>query len=180
MVRVEYYGIDSGGGSVNGGRLYYENRVYEDILFRAKCDIAHYDKAANQDGVAIGSLVGVGYMLMPGLVAEVNFEANRNQLYPEDYRFGFFFTYAADYTTDGGLAREGVGNQGRPWPWAPTQTGNTSWGTTPVRWSPEPALPDRGWAAPTFATVAAKQAAEKSRTEQTGQTAGAAASAEAP
>src|SRR5690606_3588672 len=37
IVRLEYYGIDGVGGSVNGGRIYYENRYYEQILFRAKC-----------------------------------------------------------------------------------------------------------------------------------------------
>jgi hypothetical protein len=179
MVRAEYYGIDSGGGSVNGGRVYYENRVYEDILFRAKCDVAYYDKATNQSGVAIGSLVGVGYMIVPGLVAEVNFAANRNQLFPEDYRFGFFFTYAADYgIAEGGVTREAVGNQGRPWPWAPTQTGNTSWGTTPVQWGADPALPQRGWAAPTFAAVAAKQAADKSKEEPASAAAASTTSAE--
>ena len=160
MVRLEYYGIDSGGGNVNGGRIYYENRVYEDILFRAKCDVAYYEKATNQDGVAIGSLIGVGYRIVPGLVAELNFEANRNQLFPEDYRFGFFFVYAADYSSDGGLQRDRVGNEGRPWPWAPRQSGNTSWGTQPVSWGPAPELPQQGWAAPTFAAIAAKEAHE--------------------
>src|SRR5215468_766424 len=34
VVRGEYYGVDSGGGTVNGGKVDYENRVYENILFR--------------------------------------------------------------------------------------------------------------------------------------------------
>lgn len=167
MVRTEYYGIDGAGGSVNGGRAYYENRVYEDILFRAKCDVGYYDKTTNQSGVAIASLVGVGYQIVPGLIAEVNFEANRNQLFPEDFRFGFFFTYAADYaTTPTGMTREATGNEGRPWPWAPTQTGPASWGTTPVRWTANPGLPDQGWAGPTFQSVSAQRAAEKAKEEQ--------------
>lgn len=167
MVRTEYYGIDGAGGSVNGGRVYYENRVYEDILFRAKCDVGYYDKTTNQSGFAVASLVGVGYQIVPGLVAEVNFEANKNQLFPEDFRFGFFFTYAADYgISAGGVTREAVGNQGRPWPWAPTQTGNTSWSTAPVQWTASPGLPDHGWAGPTFQTVAAQHAAEKAKEEQ--------------
>lgn len=179
MVRTEYYGVDGPGGSVNGGRLYYENRVYEDILFRAKCDVGYYDKSTNQSGVAIGSLLGVGYQIVPGLVAEVNFEANRNQLFPEDFRFGFFFTYAADYgISSDGVTRDSVGNQGRPWPWAPTQTGNTSWGTAPVQWAASPGLPDHGWAGPTFQTVAAQHAADKAK-EDAAKTDGATATATA-
>ena len=92
MVRAEYYGIDSGGGSVNGGKLAYENRVYENILFRANCNVGYYDKSTNQSGTAVASLIGIGYMFLPGLVGEVNFEANRNQFFPEDFRFGFFVT----------------------------------------------------------------------------------------
>jgi hypothetical protein len=163
MVRVEYYGIDGVGGSVNGGRVYYENRVYEQILFRAKCDVAYYDKATNQDGTAIGSLVGVGYELAQGLVAEVNFEANRNQFFPEDYRFGFFFTYSAGYATQPELRRDSTGSDGRPWPWAPAQTGPASWGVRPARWTRDPGLPSSGWASPTFASVAATREAEKER-----------------
>jgi len=161
MVRLEYYGIDSGGGSVNGGRFTYENRVYEDVFFRANCDVAYYDKATNQSGTAIASLIGVGYELLPGLVAEVDFEANRNQLFPEDYRFGFFITYAADYGTTGGLHQTEVGNQGRPWPWAPTAFGPASWGASPARWSRDPGLPSGGWAAPAFAAASATRDARK-------------------
>lgn len=163
IVRLEYYGIDGVGGSVNGGRIYYENRYYEQILFRAKCDVAYYDKSTNQDGTAIGSLIGVGYEVARGLVAEVNFEANRNQLFPEDYRFGFFVTYSAGYTTQPDLRRDYVGNDWRPWPWAPAQTGPASWGPRPARWSRNPGLPASGWAAPTFAAVAAAREAEKER-----------------
>src|SRR5215813_2572149 len=34
VVSAGYYGYDSGGGTVNGGKLAYENRVYENVLFR--------------------------------------------------------------------------------------------------------------------------------------------------
>jgi hypothetical protein len=163
MVQLEYYGIDGDGGSVNGGKLSYENRVYEDILFRANCDVAGYDKATNQDGIAIASLIGVGYQLLPGLVAEINFEANQNQLFPEDYRFGFFISYSAGYTTDGGLQRNQIGNQGRPWPWAPAGFGPASWGTTPAVWTPRPSLPSSGWAAPAIAAADKTRAAARER-----------------
>jgi hypothetical protein len=160
MVQLEYYGIDSGGGNVNGGRFTYENRAYEDIVFRANCDVAYYQKATNQSGTAIASLIGVGYMILPGLVAEVDFEANRNQLFPEDYRIGFILSYSAGFATDGGMHQTEVGNQGRPWPWAPTQFGPASWGSTPTRWSGTPALPTGGWAAPALAAAAATHAAQ--------------------
>jgi hypothetical protein len=154
MVRGEYYGIDSGGGTVNGARATYENRVYENVLFRAMCDVAYYDKASNQDGTAVASLIGIGYQFLPGLVGEVNFEANRNQLFPEDFRFGFFVTYSAGYLTSPSPRRDWVGNQGRPWPWAPTQFGPASWGPMPATWSADPAMPTNGWAAPAFASAA--------------------------
>ena len=179
MVRLEYYGMDSGGGNVNGGRLYYENRVYEDILFRAKCDVAYYEKVTNQDGVAIGSLIGLGYEITPGLVAEVNFEANRNQFFPEDFRFGFFVVYATDFSTHDGRYRERAGAEGRPWPWTQTQTGNTSWGTDPVRWGPVPELPQRGWAAPTFAAMATRDAEEAEKAARAEQESGAASASDA-
>jgi hypothetical protein len=172
LVRLEYYGIDGGGGSVNGGRFSYENRVYEDILFRAKCDVAYYDKATNQDGAAIASLIGVGYMFLPGLVGEVNFEANRNQLFPEDYRFGFFVTYSADYAYDDGIQRTAVGNQWRPWPWAPAQFGPASWGPGEARWSRDPALPASGWAAASFKAAEATRAASGAETGGPGGAAG--------
>jgi hypothetical protein len=152
-VRLEYYGVDGGGGSVNGGKLGYENRVYENILFRANCDVGFYEKAAHQSGTAIASLIGIGYMFLPGLVGELNFEANRNQFYPEDFRFGFFITYSGGYTTSGGLHRDTVGNQGRPWPWGPAQFGPASAGIKPATWSADPSMPAHGWAAATFAAA---------------------------
>src|SRR5262249_25374067 len=110
-VRAEYHGVDSAGGSVNGGDLAYENRVYESVLFRTKCDVSYYDKATNQSGTAVAGLIGIGYMFLPGLVGELNFEGNRNQLFPEDFRLGFFISYSGGYTTNGGLHRDTVGNQ---------------------------------------------------------------------
>lgn len=153
VVRIEYYGIDSGGGSVNGGKLAYENRVYENILFRAMCNVGYSEKSTNQSDTAVASLIGIGYMFLPGLVGEVNFEANRNQFFPEDFRFGFVVSYSAGYTTRDGVHRDSVGNQGRPWPWAPAQFGPASWGATPATWSPNPSLPASGWAAASFAAA---------------------------
>jgi len=161
VARVEYYGIDGAGGSVNGANLSYENRVYENVLFRANCNVGYYDKATNQSGTAVASLIGVGYMFLPGLVGELDFEANRNQLYPEDFRFGFFISYSADYGTSGGLHRDNVGNQGRPWPWAPKEFGPASWGPGKGNWSANPSLPSNGWAASTFASAAASREAAK-------------------
>ena len=154
-VRAEYYGVDSGGGTVNGGKLSYENRVYENVLFRAMCNVGYYEKSTNQSGTAVSSLIGVGYMFLPGLVGEVSVEANRNQLYPEDFRFGFLISYSAGYTTSGGIRRNAIGNQGRPWPWAPAQFGPASWGPAPASWSANPSLPASGWAASTFAAAEA-------------------------
>ena len=94
-------------------------------------------------------------MFLPGLVGEVSFEANRNQFYPEDFRFGFVISYSAGYTTNGGIRRDAIGNQGRPWPWAPAQFGPASWGTAPPTWSANPSLPSSGWAASTFAAAEA-------------------------
>jgi hypothetical protein len=159
VVRGEYYGYDSAGGTVNGVKLAYENRVYEDILFRATCNVGAYAKATNQSGTAVASLIGLGYMFLPGLVGEVNFEANRNQFYPEDFRFGFFVTYSADYGFRGGVHRSRVGNQFRPWPWAPTQFGPASWGPAPATWSSNPSMPASGWAAGSFAAADQARAA---------------------
>jgi hypothetical protein len=155
MVQVEYYGIDSGGGSVNGGRVSYENRVYENILFRAKCDVGYYDKASNQSGTAVASLIGLGYQFLPGLVAEVNFEGNKNQFYPEDFRFGFFITYGAVYSkTAGSAVQRTYVDEGRPWVWAPPQFGPAAWGPGSANWTANPGLPASGWASSKFASEA--------------------------
>lgn len=92
-VRAEYYVADSDGGRVNGGRLRYDNRVYERLLFRTKLDIAGYDNARNQGGLAVSSLLGVGWVILPSLICELAFEANHNNRFDEDYRFMFFIDY---------------------------------------------------------------------------------------
>ena len=94
VVRLEYYVVDSGGGNVNGGKLYYENRVYDRIRFRSKVDVSYYEKATNQKDTAVNTFLGLGYLLRPGLFGELNFEANRNQFFNEDFRFGFLITYS--------------------------------------------------------------------------------------
>jgi hypothetical protein len=175
MVQLQYYGIDSAGGNVNGGRASYENRVYENILFRAMCDVAYYAKATNQSGVAIASRIGLGYMFLPGLIGEVNFEANRNQFFPEDFRFGFFITYGGGYRVDGnGVRRDSVGNQGRPWPWGPAGFGPASWGATPAKWTARSSLPASGWAQSAFAEAALREAsaAEDAASKEAGDPAG--------
>jgi len=141
-LRTEYYGIDSGGGTVNGVRAYYENRVYERILFHAKCDIAYYEKVTNQQDTVLATLIGIGYVLLPGLTAEVNFEGIRNQLFPEDFRFGFFITYNGSYATEGGLHRVATGSDQRPWAWGPATFGTSAWNGSPTRWTADPALPN--------------------------------------
>jgi hypothetical protein len=165
VVRAEYYGIDSDGGSVNGGKIGYENRVYENVLFRASCNVGYYDKSTNQSGTAVGSLIGIGYMFLPGLVGEVSFEANRNQLFPEDFRFGFFFTYSGTCSTRDGHR---AGTEARPWPWAPAQFGPASWGPTTATWNANPSLPANGWAASSFAAAEAEREQKEAEAEQSG------------
>ncbi len=97
VVRVEYYVVYSHGGNVNGGRGHYECRVYDRIVFRTKIDVAAYETVSNTHSTAVSSLLGVGYVLAPGLVGEVNFEANRNTRFNEDFRFGFLITYHFRY-----------------------------------------------------------------------------------
>jgi hypothetical protein len=93
IVKVEYYVINGDGGSVNGGKVYYESRVYERLVFRTKLDLTGYEKENHESGVAVGSLLGLGYMVLPGLFCELNLEANHNDRLDEDFRFGFFINY---------------------------------------------------------------------------------------
>lgn len=176
MVRGEYYGIDGIGGSVNGGRVTYENRVYQDIVFRANLDMAWYEKSTNQDGLGIASLLGVGYMFLPGVIGEVDFIANSNQFMPQDFRGALQVTWVTDYAIDrNGVQKTATGNQGRPWPWAPTQFGPASWGESPASWSANPGMPGgSGWATASFAAADASRAAAKAAAE--GKKAGATAS----
>lgn len=100
VVRVEYYVIDSGGGNVNGGKAYYESRVYQRIVFRTKIDVTYYEKESNERDTAVNGLLGLGYVLAPGLIAELDFEGNRNRRFNEDFRFGFLITYNFRYRTE--------------------------------------------------------------------------------
>ena len=93
VVRLEYYLVDGKSGTVNGGKVYYESRVYEQLVFRTKLDITGYEKENNQQDTAISSLLGVGYVVLPGFVWELNFEANHNDRFEEDFRFGFLISY---------------------------------------------------------------------------------------
>ena len=99
-VGLEYYVADSSGGNVNGGRAYYANDVYERLRFRTNLDVAYYQKETNQNDTAVSSLLGLGYVFLPGLFCEVYMEANRNQRFNEDFRFGFTVTYSGRYRTD--------------------------------------------------------------------------------
>jgi hypothetical protein len=93
VVRLEYYVLDSSGGNVNGAKAYYESRVYERILFRTKVDVGYYEKENNERDTAVNTLLGVGYAFTPNLTGELDFEANRNRRFNEDFRFGFLITY---------------------------------------------------------------------------------------
>ncbi len=97
VVRLEYYVMDSYGGNVNGGKLYYENRLYNRIVFRSKLDIAGYQKVNNRDATVVNGFLGLGYYFTPNLLTEVSMEANHNPRFDEDFRFGFFITYRFRY-----------------------------------------------------------------------------------
>jgi hypothetical protein len=93
IVRAEYYILETEDDRAVGGKVLYENRVYERILFRTKLDVTGYDTAGNQGDVAVSGLLGVGYALARNLSVELNFEANHNDRFDEDFRFGFFIDY---------------------------------------------------------------------------------------
>lgn len=100
LVRGEYYAANSGGGTVNGVRAAYENRVYDRIVFRTKLDVSYYEKASNQNDTAVSGRIGVAYVLAKGLLAEVSFEGNANARFKDDLRFGFYLTYNLRYRDD--------------------------------------------------------------------------------
>jgi len=102
VVRLEYYIADSGGGQVNGGRLYYESSVYQRIVFRSGAALAYYEKASHENDFAVSGLLGLGYAILPGLVCEIGMEANSNQRFDQDFRFGFWLTYNQRYLTGRG------------------------------------------------------------------------------
>ena len=93
LVRAEYYVADSGGGNVNGGKVLYENRVYEQLTLRAKLDLAYYDKATNQNGIAFSSLLGVAYEVAEGVTCGMSLEALHNRRFDADIRVGFGVIY---------------------------------------------------------------------------------------
>jgi hypothetical protein len=97
VVRLDYYVIDSDTGNVNGGKAYYESRVYEQLVFRTKFDVSGYDSDTNREDVALSGFLGIGYVILPGLVCELNFEGNQNNRFDEDFRFGFLIDYNFRY-----------------------------------------------------------------------------------
>jgi hypothetical protein len=100
VVRAEYYVFDSNGGNVNGGRISYQNKVYDRILFHTKIDVGSYNKITNEHDTAVTGLLGLGYLVLPGFVWEVDFEGNRNKRFDYDYRFDFLITYHFDYRSN--------------------------------------------------------------------------------
>jgi hypothetical protein len=92
-VRAQYYVIDSDGGRVNGGKASYESRVYDRLVFRSRVDVLYYENVRNESGTAVNGFLGLGFVLLPGLVCELNFEANHNDRFDEDFRFGFAIDY---------------------------------------------------------------------------------------
>jgi len=93
VVRLEYYVIQTEDDSVNGGHVYYESRVYERLSFRTKLDVAYYEKVTNQTDTAVTGFLALGYELCRGLEGEINFEANHNERFDSDLRFGFVIEY---------------------------------------------------------------------------------------
>jgi hypothetical protein len=93
VVRLEYYAVHGDGGNVSGGKASYESRVYERLVFRSKVDVTGYEKESHQGSVAVSSLVGLGYVVLPGLTWELNFEGNHNNRFDRDFRFGFLISY---------------------------------------------------------------------------------------
>jgi hypothetical protein len=93
VARGEYYVVDSDGGRVNGVKASYESYVYERLVYRSKIDVLSYDKENNQGGTAVNGLLGLGFVLLPKLICELYFEANHNDHFDEDFRFGFSIDY---------------------------------------------------------------------------------------
>jgi hypothetical protein len=106
VVRLEYFLLDSRGGNVNGASLYYENQVYDRIIFRTKLGIAGYDQENNQNDVPVSTFLGLGYEILPGLVGELSMEANRNDRFNSDFRFGFLISYTGRHRIPPGKSGE--------------------------------------------------------------------------
>lgn len=92
-VLLTYFLADSPGGNLNGVSLFYENRVYERIVFRFRTDLAYYEKESNQSDWPVHTQTGLGYEITRELFGQLIFEANRNVLFDADFRFGFALTY---------------------------------------------------------------------------------------
>jgi len=92
-VRVEYYVTKTEDDNVNGGKIYYENRLYKRLSFRSKLDVTHYEQVNNKSDTAVTGFLALGYELCRGLVWELNFEANHNESFDEEFRFGFLIRY---------------------------------------------------------------------------------------
>lgn len=95
VVRLEYYVVHGDGGDANGGKASYESRVYERLVFRSKIDVTGYAKESHQEDIAVSGLLGLGYVVLPGLTWELNVEGNHNQRFDQDFRFGFLISYRA-------------------------------------------------------------------------------------
>jgi hypothetical protein len=87
-VRLEYYVADSRGGTLNGGRLYYDNWVYDRIHFRTKIDVAYYEKITNVMTLSRRSSVSAD---APGSTARL-IRGNHNER-DADMRFGLYLVY---------------------------------------------------------------------------------------
>jgi hypothetical protein len=97
LVRAEVAITDSRGGNLYAIRGYYENRVYQRVLFRTKIEVAGFDKVTNETDTVVSGRMGVGYEFVPGLLVEVNFEGNRSPRFDQEFRLGLLVTYTAQY-----------------------------------------------------------------------------------
>jgi hypothetical protein len=93
VVRLEYYVMKTDDDTANGGKAYYESRVYERLIFRTKLDVTRYEKVTNAEGTAVNGFLGVGYEVCRGFEWELNFEANHNERFDQEFRFGFLLSY---------------------------------------------------------------------------------------
>lgn len=106
FVRLEYYVLQTEDDSANGARGYYENRVYDRLAFRTKLDVAYYEKVNNQKDTAVSSFVGLAYEVRQGLEWEVNAEANHNERFEREFRFGFLIRYGFQHGLTGRREKE--------------------------------------------------------------------------
>lgn len=109
-VGLEYVMINGDQENLQGARAQYQNDVYERLSFRVNFGFDYYEKISNEKDTAISSLVGLGYDILPNLFCEVNIEANSNQRFDEDVRFGFQLAYNFH---SGGAGRQRVAPLGQ-------------------------------------------------------------------